>query len=131
MSKFPNAEFYEGMLRDGPRVHATLDSVMPGLNDILHRIIYKSYSTFKTGLSADHYWKNRTDEKARHHYIEVQGQRRSGHDGTSKYVQEHIDVFSKYIFPALQEYWRGETSKNLMIICAYTAAVSTPVNTDR
>lgn len=104
---------------------------MPGLNDILHRIIYKSYSTVNTTLSADHYWNNRTDEKARHHYLEVQGQRRSGDDGTSKYVQEHIDVFFKHVFPSLQDYWQGETSKNLMIICAYTAAVSTPFTPDQ
>lgn len=96
---------------------------MPGLADVLHGIIMKSYSTYDSNLSAQHYWSNRTDEKARHHYIEVEGQRRTGHDGTSKYVQEHIDVFFKYVFPALQAYFGDTTSKNMMIVCAYTAAV--------
>lgn len=126
ISKFPNEEFYGGELQDGPRVKVTLETVMPGLSDVLHGIIYKSFSTFNSAFSPQAYWNNRTDEQARHHYLEVEGERRSGEDGTSKYVQEHIDVFFKYVFPPLQAYWKDRTSKNLMIVCAYGAAVSVP-----
>lgn len=101
---------------------------MPGLNDVLHGIIKGSYGTLGNGnsISAQHYWNTRTDEKARHHYLEVDGQRRAGDDGTSKYVPEHVDVFFKHVFPALQSYFGDATSKNVMIICAYTAAVRSP-----
>lgn len=124
ISKFPNEEFYAGELRDGPRVHVSLEDVMPGLAEVLHGIIRKSYSTTGNSMSAQHYWNTSTDEKARHHYLEVDGTRRTGGDGTSMYVQEHIDVFFNHVFPALQEYFRDTTSKNLMIICAYSATVN-------
>ena len=96
---------------------------MPGLSDVLHGIIESSVTYCDDGM-LEQYRASKTDEKARHAYIQVAGERLQGDDGTSSYVQEHIDVFFKRIFPALQTYFGPKTSKNLMIICAYTAAVS-------
>ena len=126
ISKFPNAEFYDGRLRDGPRVRMTLEeegaTCMRGLSKVLHGILQKSRTT---PAEAADYWENRTDEQARHAYIEVDGMRQKGPGGVSSYVPEHIEVFFKQIFPDLQAFWGVETSKNLMIICAYRHAVST------
>lgn len=99
---------------DGP-------TCMPGLADVLHGIVYKSFSDRS---DADQYWETRTDEKARHHYLEIDGVRLKGGDGTSPYVQEHIDAFFEHVFPDLQAFWKADTFKNLMIICPYREAVS-------
>lgn len=68
-----------------------------------------------------------SEDKARHHYIQVKGSRKPLHEGTpSVCVREHVDVFFDHIFPSLQEYFKEKISENVMIICAYGASVSHP-----
>ena len=94
---------------------------MLGLSDVLHRIVRNSHTS---AGAAERYWATRTDEKARHHWFEIDGERKKAPGGTSPFVKEHIDAFFDHIFPALQEFWKEQTSENLMIICPYLEAVS-------
>lgn len=119
LSRFPNEVFYSGTLRDSARVETPMS---PALKGVLDGIIAKS---FTEAPARQVYLDTALESQARNHWIQVKGKREPLREGqTSVCVKEHVDVFFDHIFPDLQEHFGEETSKNLMIICAYGAAVS-------
>ena len=121
LSKFPNEEFYNGKLRDGPRIKVELDQVQPGLTKMLHGIIAKIFATQEEG---DAYISTAKDEQVRHHYLEISGNVDINEFSGSKFVKAHLEVFFKHVFPDLQAYFKEKTKENLMIICGYGYAVN-------
>ncbi|KAK5119587.1 hypothetical protein LTR85_007416 [Meristemomyces frigidus] len=106
IASFPNVNFYEGNLRDGPGANSRLNDIKPGFRRQLSRILAGQ------------------DGQA----IEVKGERRMA-PSRSMLVQEHVDFFFDWIFPKLREYFSQFTEKkdrmedNVMIICAYSATL--------
>lgn len=112
IAKFANDNFYDGKLRNGPGADNLLDDVKPGFKRVLEEIL--------GGVERD-------EQDIRLAWIQVNGERRR--TNMSMLVQEHVDVFFKYIFPKLLQYFSQFTDKkdkmesNVMIICAYSATV--------
>ena len=126
ISAFPNINFYEGGLRNGPNTNNMLERVKPGLQYQLEMILGGQPHS----VIGRNRFKTRTahENDVRLVWIEVLG-RREMTANHSMIVQEHVDVFFEWIFPKLHGYFKNEKSKmedNVMIICAYSATVSNP-----
>lgn len=124
ISGFPNINFYDGGLRNGPNTNNVLDRIKSGLQHQLEMILGgQPHSVIKR----NHFISgNATEDDVRLVWIEVRG-RREVSPNHSMIVQEHVDVFFKSIFPKLHGYFKAKKSKmeeNVMIICAYSATVS-------
>lgn len=68
ISKFPNEEFRNGKLRDGPQVNVKWACVMAGLTKVLYGIVAK---TFRHPDDAQDCISRATNEQAHHHHSEV------------------------------------------------------------
>lgn len=126
IAAFPNQEIYHGELRNGPEAKSRLNDRKPGLARVLTDII-SDHGTFATERERQDYREEVHDHKARLHYIEVQGNRIAKTGSRSMIVEKHLDTFFDVILPPLRAYFkrRGESVEdNLMVICAYGAAVS-------
>ncbi|KAK0260293.1 hypothetical protein LTS09_005109 [Friedmanniomyces endolithicus] len=125
LSRFPNREFYKGKLRDGAGTDLSLDARLPGLSKALKTVVaeHGSHSFDESRL----YKAEATDADIRLHWVEVKGDR-VRHPGTkSLCVREHVQVFFKMILPRLIECFRQmgkRVDEHVMVICAYTYAVS-------
>ncbi|KAK4548272.1 hypothetical protein LTR36_010142 [Oleoguttula mirabilis] len=125
VASFPNANFYDGKLRNGPGANERLDDIKPGFKRQLEMILagqpHSNYLRQKFMAGAN-------EEDVRLVWIEVKGERRMA-ASRSMLVQEHVDVFFNHIFPKLRGYFSQFTDKkdmmeeNVMIICAYSATL--------
>jgi hypothetical protein len=136
LSSAPNRFFYKGKLRDGPGTDRPLDNEMSGLQCILTLIVAKH--SFEGGMengkfdddaaaTCTRYLIDNSEAKARLHWIEITPRRaepeREENSQSVRY-EEFADVFFAKIFPLLHEYFGERMRENVMIICAYSHAVS-------
>ena len=63
-------------------------------------------------------------EKIRLCYLEVRPEAAEFNERKSIVMLDYVEVFFASVFPALQEYFRENTSKELLVIVAYAYAVS-------
>lgn len=127
---FPNRTVYQGQLRAGPGMDAPLDQQMFGLRSVLSSILDGCISSLDEKKNSESLVR---DRDLRRRYIQVSGLRKRVDDGVSLIVEEHVEVFMQKIFPPLFEYFRRTGRKmreEVMIICAYGAAVSLSVQCD-
>ncbi|KAK3626304.1 hypothetical protein LTR56_019881 [Elasticomyces elasticus] len=125
ISRFPNNEFYNGKLRNGPGMSEPLDRDFPRLGDVLKSIVAEGGSM--PSLEQRRYWKSHAeDEDARLHWVEVKGERVQHPASTSICVKEHTEVFMGKILPRLITYFKTmglKLNDHVMVICAYSYAL--------
>lgn len=119
IAAFVNEHIYGNTLKNGPEAQTALQDLKPGLQRALDLILdrcKKKASDPGRGVS-----------DCRLQWIEVRGLRESRPPHDSMIVEKHVDVFFDKILPILQEYFVAREEKvedHLMVICAYSAAVS-------
>ncbi|KAK3654018.1 hypothetical protein LTR56_003453 [Elasticomyces elasticus] len=123
ISRFPNREFYNNKLRDGPGTDLPLDLKFPRLSATLKSIVAQC---MPNNQERGTYTRNATDADIRLHWIEVTGERIRHPATKSITVKEHVQVFFKKILPRLVQCFRlmgKRLEDHLMIICAYSYAL--------
>ncbi|KJY02467.1 hypothetical protein TI39_contig50g00005 [Zymoseptoria brevis] len=123
LSDFPNRKVYNGELRDGPGMDKSLEAVRPGLLAVLTDIIAGSAALSLPEREA--YLAEASEEKARLHWIEVEGDREKNQSQSWK-TENHVQVFFSEIYPKLLAYFKGRQEKMsefVMLICSYSFTI--------
>lgn len=123
IAQFPNNTFYEGQLRNGPGTSGALDDSFPGLRACLQDILSSSFSTVLKGRDIA----SGNESDLRLAWIQIVGKRERIPSLMSQVVKNHVTVFFDMVFPKLQDFFCGVPGAtmrdNVMIICAYSAAI--------
>lgn len=102
-----SAEFYDGLLKDAPKVQRALEEVKPGLTNISHEIIAASTSE----TAREEHLESATGGQARLHWIEMPTSDVQSDNRGSIAVAVHAEVFFEQIFPSLQSYFAQTESQ--------------------